>query len=83
MLARMCARDRPTWFTPGPTRPRTLVATTTCSRGRSNDFSAAPTSRSDSPSEYTSAVSMKLTPASNAVAINASASFSPTWPIAW
>ena len=51
MLARMWLRDSPTWLTPGPTRPRTLVATTTCSRGRASDFSAAPTSRSLSPSE--------------------------------
>jgi len=43
----------------------TLVARTT--RERSTDASALPTISSDSPPEYTSAVSMKLMPASSAL----------------
>jgi len=43
--------------------PCTLVASTTSSR---RPASALPTISSDSPFEYTSAVSMKLTPASSA-----------------
>ena len=46
---------------PGPISPWTLVARTTWSR---RSFSARPTISSDSPAEYTSAVSTKLIPPS-------------------
>ena len=58
-------------------RTRTLVAITRSSRGRPRLASASPTMLSDSPSEYTLAVSMKLTPASNAAWIWACASGTP------
>ena len=77
----MWPRDRPTWFGPGPMRIRTLVAMTSSSRGSLSFFNAWPSSISASPSEYTSAVSMKLTPASNAALTCASTSASPSWPI--
>src|SRR6266567_526414 len=57
-------RDRPCSFGPSPIGPWTFVARTTWSR---RPFSARPTISSDPPSEYTSAVSTKLTPASRAL----------------
>ena len=64
---------------PVPMRPRTLVAnTTSCRRpGR-----ALPTIVSDSPEEYTSAVSIKLMPPSSAGPTIASADVSSSPPIA-
>ena len=73
MLSRMCLRPRPRLLTsPVPSLaaslmvPRTLVATTTEWRGTPDASSACPRSSSDSPREYTSAVSKKFTPASSA-----------------
>src|SRR3954453_9759146 len=57
-------RELPYWFGSSPMRPWTLVASTTFSRRPS--ASALPTISSYSPREYTSAVSMKLIPASSA-----------------
>src|SRR3954469_2740328 len=57
-------RELPNWFGSSPMRPWTLVASTTFSRRPS--ASALPTISSDSPREYTSAVSTKLMPASSA-----------------
>jgi hypothetical protein len=45
-------------------------------------LSAPPTSASDSPSEYTFAVSMKFTPPSSDVPMIPSTSFAPSLPIA-
>src|SRR3954447_9429771 len=56
-------RELPNSFGSSPIGPWTLVASTTLSR---LPFSALPTISSDSPREYTSAVSMKLIPASSA-----------------
>src|SRR3954451_23924304 len=56
-------RELPNSFGSSPIGPCTLVASTTLSR---LPFSALPTISSDSPREYTSAVSMKLIPASSA-----------------
>src|SRR5947207_10326027 len=57
-------RELPNSFGSSPIVPCTLVASTTLSRRPS--ASALPTISSDSPREYTSAVSMKLIPASSA-----------------
>src|SRR5215468_3889911 len=54
-------RRRPASFGPGPIGMRTLVATRTRSR---RPRSTSPTISSDRPAEYTSAVSIRLTPAS-------------------
>src|SRR5262245_11545472 len=54
-------RDSPASFGPGPIGIRTLVATSTWSR---RPRSTSPTISSDWPVEYTSAVSIRLTPAS-------------------
>src|SRR3954453_23723342 len=56
-------RVLPNWLGSSPIGPWTLVASTTSSRRPAN---ALPTISSDSPREYTSAVSMKLMPASSA-----------------
>ena len=56
-------RDPPRRFGSSPIGMKNLVASTTSSR---RPFSALPTISSDSPAEYTSAVSTKLTPASSA-----------------
>jgi hypothetical protein len=50
----------------GPVSPNTLVATTTWSRGTFRLRSAWPVISSETPPAYTSAVSMKLMPASSA-----------------
>src|SRR5277367_2113129 len=57
-------RELPNWFGSSPIVPCTLVASTT--ESRRPPASALPTISSDSPREYTSAVSMKLMPASSA-----------------
>ena len=57
----MCLRERPTSFGPSPMEKRTFVARTTSSRTPS---SARPVISSETPFEYTSAVSIKLPPAS-------------------
>src|SRR4051794_8933349 len=57
-------RELPLWFGSSPIAPWTLVASTTSSRRP--PASALATISSDSPREYTSAVSMKLIPASSA-----------------
>ena len=57
-------RELPAWFGSSPMEPWNFVASTTCSRRP--PASALPTICSDSPPEYTSAVSMKLIPASSA-----------------
>src|SRR5215212_5812514 len=57
----MCLRERPTSFGPSPMGKRTFVARTTSSRTPS---SARPVISSETPVEDTSAVSMKLPPAS-------------------
>src|SRR4051794_2115478 len=56
-------RELPNSLGSSPIGPCTLVASTTLSR---RPLSALPTISSDSPREYTSAVSMKLIPASSA-----------------
>ena len=56
-------RELPRSFGPSPISPWTFVARTTSSR---RSLSARPTISSDSPAAYTSAVSMKLIPASRA-----------------
>src|SRR5215210_1421071 len=56
-------RELPYWLGSSPIVPWTFVARTTSSR---RPASALPTISSDSPREYTSAVSMKLMPASSA-----------------
>ncbi len=56
-------RDRPWSFGPGPVGKRALVATSSRSR---RPFSASPSTSSEAPSEYASAVSTRLTPASMA-----------------
>src|ERR1700685_4433886 len=58
-------RELPDESGSSPICPWTLVASTTLER--SSDDSALPTISSDSPWEYTSAVSMKLMPASRAL----------------
>src|SRR4051812_36480259 len=71
----------PNSFGSSPILPWTLVASTTCSRRP--PASALPTIVSDSPREYTSAVSMKLMPASSArwmMRIDSSWSVSPHAP---
>ena len=55
--------DAPCWLLSGPIVATNFVASTTSSR---RPFSALPTISSDSPCEYTSAVSMKLMPWSSA-----------------
>src|SRR4051795_290097 len=62
----MWCRERPPSLGPGPMSPRTFVAIRTSSRSLP---SASPRICSDRPSEYTSAVSNRLTPASRASAI--------------
>src|SRR2546426_6692414 len=57
-------RELPAWLGSSPMPPWNFVASTTLSRRPSP--SAFPTISSDSPREYTSAVSMKLMPASSA-----------------
>src|SRR5215204_2609032 len=57
----MCLRERPTSLGPSPMGKRTFVARTTSSRTPS---SARPVISSETPFEYTSAVSIKLPPAS-------------------
>src|SRR4051794_19735971 len=57
-------RELPCWFGSSPIAPWNFVASTTSSRRP--PASALPTISSDSPREYTSAVSMKLIPASSA-----------------
>src|ERR1017187_1403194 len=57
-------RELPNWFGSSPIVPWTLVASTT--ESRRPPANALPTISSDSPREYTSAVSMKLIPASSA-----------------
>ena len=67
LLSTSCVIQRrvfPNWFGWSPIFPWTFVASTTWSRRP--PASALPTIRSDSPREYTSAVSMKLIPASSA-----------------
>jgi hypothetical protein len=61
-------RELPLMLGSLPIEPWTLVATTTSSRRPAR---AVPTISSDSPAEYTSAVSMKLMPASRAAWITA------------
>ena len=77
----MWPREDPRPFGPEPASPKTFVATTTSSRLTPRFFSACPVIRSDAPSEYVSAVSMKLIPASSARASSASASACSTVPI--
>src|SRR3954451_3384793 len=70
----------PNWLTSSPMVPWTFVARTTSSR---RPLSALPTISSDSPREYTSAVSMKLIPASSArwmIRIDSSWSWLPQSP---
>ena len=66
MAWRMCLRDRPRSLAVGPIGLNTLVATTTCSRGIASSRRARPRTSSLAPSEYMSAVSKKLIPASQA-----------------
>jgi hypothetical protein len=56
-------RDAPRWFVSSPIGATNFVASTISSR---RPLIAFPTISSDSPAEYTSAVSMKFTPASRA-----------------
>src|SRR5918996_3155779 len=56
----MCLRERPTSFGPSPIELRTLVARMTSSR---NGLIASPVTSSDTPLEYTLAVSRKFPPA--------------------
>jgi hypothetical protein len=65
MPARMCLRERPRPFGPGVIGVNTLVATTSSSRESSGGRSR-PTTTSLCPSEYPSAVSKKVMPASTA-----------------
>src|SRR5579859_1413698 len=60
--ARMCLRDSPRSLGPAPVAPKTLVAITRSSRSR--PLSQRPRIDSDAPALYTSAVSMKVPPAS-------------------
>src|SRR5437763_12354720 len=62
----MCRREAPWLFGPGPDGIPTLVANTTSSR-LADRSRTSPTIRSLLPPVYTSAVSMKLMPASKAV----------------
>jgi hypothetical protein len=73
-------RELPPWLGASSIGKCTLVARTTSSR---RSFSALPTIVSDSPAEYMSAVSTKLTPASSAawmIWTQSSWSGLPTWP---
>src|SRR5262245_7336620 len=74
----MCLRERPRPSGPSPTRPMHLVATTISPRGRSRI--AAASARSAPPFTYTSAVSNRLIPRSNALRTMEPASAEPTLP---
>ncbi len=65
MADMMCLRDSPRALGPLPIGLNTLVAITTSSR-LARSFSARPVTSSLAPSEYMSAVSKKLIPASSA-----------------
>ena len=62
----MCLAERPRSFGVLPVGLNTFVAMTTCSRGIARSRSARPSTSSLAPSEYMSAVSKKLMPASHA-----------------
>src|SRR5690606_13483083 len=70
-------REAPTSLGPSPSRSPVLVDSTTRSR---RPLMAAPSTVSDAPSEYTSALSKKLTPASSAMSSRRRASSAPVSP---